>query len=42
VITTAGAIPSAAAPERIVRVVAGTASAADDATTPAVAGERAP
>jgi DNA replication and repair protein RecF len=42
VITTAGAIPPAAAPERIVRVVAGTVSAADDATTPAVAGERAP
>jgi DNA replication and repair protein RecF len=42
VITTAGVIPAAAAPERIVRIVAGTVSAGDDAATTAVAGERAP
>ena len=42
VITTAGAIPPAAAPERVVRIVAGTVSAAADATTRATAGERAP
>ncbi len=44
VITTAGAVPAAAAPERILRIVAGTVStaSADGATTTAGAGERAP